>query len=254
MNDLEIPVGKRTKSYRFFEMVPAIISYGSIILLIVLSILSPFLAAAYLLAIIITMLIKAIGIAYHTTKGRNSLESAQRINWHERLTQLENPSNYIGGSDNAHHGFGYRTHQMNLQDIASQVDLYPKASEIYNAAIIATYKESYDILQPTIQSLLNSSYDKSHLIVVIAYEERGGDATSETVHRLKEEFGNNFKAFLLVKHPPDLPNEVIGKGGNITNAGRYLQQWLNKNNIKYNDVIITTLDADNRVHHTYLTI
>ncbi len=251
MTDLEIPIGKRTKSYRFFEMLPAILSYGSIILLIALSIFSPLLAAAYLLAIIITTLVKAFGIAYHTTTGRNNLERAQRINWHERLDQLEDPESYLHDADNAHHGFGYRTHLMNLQDITSQIDLYPKPSQIYNAAIIATYNESYDILQPTVQSLLDSTYDMNRLIVVIAYEERGGQATEETVQRLKDEFGNKFKAFLLVKHPPNLPDEVIGKGGNITYAGRGLQRWLDENNIKYNDVIVTTLDADNRVHRTY---
>jgi hypothetical protein len=252
MTDIEIPLGKRTKAYRFFEMLPALLSYGSIILLVVLSLVSPLLAAAYLLAIIITTLVKAFGIAYHTTTGRSRLEAAQHINWHERLEQLENPASHLESANTSgHHGFGYATHLMNLQDIASQSELYPLPSEIYNAAIIATYNESYEILQPTIQSLIDSSYDLSHLIVTIAYEQRGGKATYETVHRLKEEFGSRFKAFLLVEHPADLPHEVIGKGGNITFGARALQSWLIDNNIKYNDVIVTTLDSDNRVHRTY---
>ncbi len=251
MTDLEIPIGKRTKTYRFFEMVPAIISYGSIILLVVLSIVNPLIAAAYLLAVIITTLIKAVGIAYHTTMGRNRLEKAQRINWHERLSQLENPSEYTHESHGSHGGFQYEEHLSNLQDIAAQPELYPKPSQLYNAVIIATYNESYDILQPTIQSLLDTSYDKDHMIVVIAYEERGGEAISATVHKLAEEFKGKFKDFILVEHPRDLPNEVVGKGGNITYAGFYLKDWLKKRKIKYSNVIVTTLDADNRAHHTY---
>ncbi len=39
--DIEIPLGKRTKKYRFLEMLPGLLSYGAIVLLIVLSILSP---------------------------------------------------------------------------------------------------------------------------------------------------------------------------------------------------------------------
>ena len=46
--DLEIPLGKRSKLYRFFEMLPALISYGMLILLVVLLVFSPFLAAIYL--------------------------------------------------------------------------------------------------------------------------------------------------------------------------------------------------------------
>ncbi len=251
MTDLEIPVGKRTKQYRFFEMLPALLSYGSIILLIVLSFFNPLIAAAYLLAIIITTLIKAVGIAYHTTTGRNRLEGAQRINWHERLLQLESPGDHVSGGSEKQHGFGYAAHLTNLQDIAAQPEAYPKPSELYNAVIIATYNESYDILQPTVKALLETSYDKKHMIVVIAYEERGGQAISDTVHRLAEEFKSDFKAFLLVKHPRDLPNEVIGKGGNITYAGYRLKDWLHEQKIDYSNVIVTTLDADNRTHRTY---
>src|ERR1700712_5692080 len=95
MVNLEIPVGKRTKAYRFFEMLPAILSYGSIILLVVLSIISPFAAAAYLLAVIITTLVKAFGIAYHTTTGRDHLDRAQRVDWHTRLGELEDAKKYL---------------------------------------------------------------------------------------------------------------------------------------------------------------
>ena len=52
MMDLEIPLGKRTKKYRFFEILPGFFSYGAIILLIVLSIFNPLLASIYLLIII----------------------------------------------------------------------------------------------------------------------------------------------------------------------------------------------------------
>ena len=34
----ELPLGKRTRFYRFFEMVPAIVSYGAFVVLITLSI------------------------------------------------------------------------------------------------------------------------------------------------------------------------------------------------------------------------
>ena len=51
MINLEIPLGKRTPMYRFFEMLPALLSYGAFILLFVLAFFSPLLAAIYLLLI-----------------------------------------------------------------------------------------------------------------------------------------------------------------------------------------------------------
>src|SRR5690606_32262752 len=104
-------------------------------------------------------------------------------------------------------------------------DAYPKPSEIYNAVIIAAYNESYDVIAPTVKSVQDTSYDNSKLIIVLAYEERGGDAIEETAKRLQREFEGVFAAFEIAKHPENLPNEVVGKGGNITYAGKHLQGW-----------------------------
>ncbi len=55
----------------------------------------------------------------------------------------------------------------------------------------------------------------------------------------------------MVKHPRDLPDEIVGKGGNITYAGKYMQKWCAEKGIEYKNVIITTLDSDNHPHPTY---
>ena len=252
MTDLEIPLGKRTKKYRFFEMLPAIVSYGALILLLVLSLLSPLLAAVYLVIVIMTLLIKAVGIAYHTIRGRNWLERAQKVSWVERLSDLENPEVALASiAHSKKNEFGHINHIDNLQLIVNDRASFPRPSELYNAVIIATYNESYEILAPTLQAVLNTTYDKKRLIVVIAYEERGGEQIKETTERLKQEFQNSFFAFHTVMHPKDLPNEVVGKGGNITFAGRFLKDWLVEENIDFKDVIVTTLDSDNRPHKTY---
>ncbi|HET7641196.1 MAG TPA: hypothetical protein VFK47_20980, partial [Ktedonobacteraceae bacterium] len=50
----------------------------------------------------------------------------------------------------------------------------------------------------------------------------------------------------------DIPNELIGKGGNVTYAGKQLQKYLEKEKIDPLRVIVTTLDADNRPDKKYL--
>lgn len=252
MMDLEIPLKKRTPLYRFFEMVPGLISWGSIILLIVLSLWNPLLAGIYVLLVIVTLLIKASGIAYHTLVGSRRIEKAQKIDWHRRLMDLKDPAAaYERQQRVTSRELGTRQHAENLRLIANSVEEYPKPDDIYNAVIIATYNESYEVLQPTIESVINTTYDSKHIILVIAYEERGGPAIEGTVKQLRDEYAHRFKALELVKHPKDLPDEVVGKGGNITYAGQYLQKWLDKQQIPYQDVIVTTLDSDNRPHKTY---
>lgn len=252
MIDLEIPLGKRTLKYRLFEMLPAIISYGALILLVVLSLISPVLAAIYLLLVIVTLLVKAVGIAIHTIQGHERLEAAQKVDWHARLEDLEAPQiSYDILRHSKSEAFGAFAHVENLRLIAADSDSFPSPSQIYNAVIIATYNESYEILAPTIKAVADNTYDSKRIIIAIAYEERGGEATKKTVLRLQKEFGNKFYAFHLVEHPNGLPNEVIGKGGNITYAGHFLQKWLKEEGIESKNVIVTTLDADNKPHSTY---
>ena len=233
-------------------MVPALLSWGALVLLIVLSLVSPLLAAVYLMLIIVTLLVKAVGIAYHTIGGRNNLEKAQKLNWRERLEDLENPVESYELRANGHSkAFAMPVHIDNLRLAAADPAAFPKPSELYNLVIIAAYNEAYEILEPTVQSLLATSYDKSRLVIALAYEERGGADMEKTALRLQKKFASKFVDFVLVKHPRDLPNEVVGKGGNITFAGKHMQRWMDEKGIEYKNVIITTLDSDNRPHATY---
>ncbi|MES2631147.1 MAG: glycosyltransferase family 2 protein [Patescibacteria group bacterium] len=253
MIDLELPLGKRTKMYRFFEMVPAIISFGAFALLIVLSIVSPLLAAIYLMAVIIVLLVRATGIVYHTVMGHRRLVKSQAIHWSHRLSELEEPTKSFERHEHSHdRGYGMVSHVENLRLIAAdESGSFPKPSEMYNLVIVAAYNESYEVIEPTISSLTRTTYDHSKLVVVLAYEERGGADIEKTAERLKKKFAGKFNDFITIKHPRDLPNEVVGKGGNITYAGKYMQKWFEDKNINFKNILVTTLDSDNRPHPAY---
>lgn len=252
MINLEIPLGKRSKMYRFFEMVPAILSYGAFIVLIVLSLVSPLLAAIYLMVIIIALLVRAVGVIYHTLAGHRRLVLAQQVKWAERLAELEDPRiNYEIRRTERAEGYGMFQHIENLRLMSADLASFPKPSEVYNMVIIAAYNEAYEVIEPTVRSLVNTTYDNKHLIIALAYEDRGGEEIAKTAARLQEEFSDTFYTFQIVKHPRDLPDEVVGKGGNITYAGKVMQKWIKKEGIEYKNVLVTSLDADNRPHAAY---
>lgn len=252
--DNEIPLGKRTRKYRFFERVPAIVSYGAIITLVVLSIVSPVLAAAYLLVVILSMFIKIFGITYHMIVGRSRMDKVSVLNWSKRLADLEDPTasyDRLSSHRNSDE-VGLSQHLENLRLMAAAEDgFFPKPSQVYNALIIPAYNEPYDVIEPALRSVIDTTYDKKRMIVVFAYEERGGKDIKETAERLKKEFGSHFYAFETVEHPKGIPGEVVGKGGNITYSGRWLQEYLVQQDIPFKDVIVTTMDCDNKPHKSY---
>ncbi len=251
--DIEIPLGKRTKKYRFFEILPGLLSYGAIILLIILSIVNPILASIYLLTIILVAFVKTIAISYRVVSGHRNMERASRVNWSRRLMDLESPKeSYSRLRDIPSGALLYKQHLENLRFMsAAEEGHFPKPGNIYNALIMPAYNESIEVIEPALKSVLETTYDKTRLIVVFAYEERGGAEIDKTAHILKEKYGKNFHSFHIVKHPKDLPNEVVGKGGNITYAGKWLQQYLQHEGIAFSDVIVTTMDCDNKPHKHY---
>lgn len=252
MDDLELPLGKRSRQYRIFEIVPAAMSYGMILALVVLSIVSPLLASIYLLLLIITMVTKAVGIAIDSIMGHKRLSYAQTIDWQDRLQQLEDPTaSYEQIRHIPMRNLADRVHQDNLRLIVDQPTDYPRPSQIYNAIIIAAYNEPIEVIGPTLKTLAETTYDKNRMIVVFAYEERGGEEIKKTAALLKQQYQDLFMDFIVVGHPDGLEGEVIGKGANITYAGHHLAKWLKDRGITADKVIVTTLDCDNKPHKSY---
>lgn len=251
MEHLEIPLGKRTRLYRFFEMLPGILSYTMIALPVILSMIDPFLGAVFVIVYIIVWFVKSMAMTVRSVQGYNISQRAQHIDWRSRLNDLESPETSL---KNRQRDRSWRSevHRHNLNRLAATEGV-KKPSDIYHAVIIATYNESIEVLTPTIQSILESDYDHKRLFITIAYEERGGEDIEKTVRALQATYGDRFGDFSLVKHPKDLPNEIVGKGANITYAGFTLQKQIEKKGIAPENVIVTTLDSDNRPHKTYFS-
>ncbi|MGH7196162.1 MAG: hypothetical protein ACREGJ_00120 [Candidatus Saccharimonadales bacterium] len=255
MTDIEIPLGKRTFRYRFFEILPALLSYTVVLLPIVLSIVSPILAAIFIIGYIIMFFVKAIGMAYRTVQGYNSLGQAQKIDWRKRLQDLNDVDVALKEYRENPHKTEWRLeeHYQNLLRFAAHREQYFTPDETYNAVIIAMYNESRDIVEPTIKAVLASHYDMKRLILVIAYEERGGEDAKKIADDLVKEYGHACFKAVAIMHPKDMKNEVIGKGGNIAYAGRRLKKIIEEEAIDPERVIVTTLDADNRPHPSYFS-
>ncbi len=254
MTDIEIPLGKRTKKYRFFEMLPALLSYGLLLVPIVLSLINPFIAAVFIIGFIIVWFVKAIGIAYRTIQGYNLLQQAQKVDWLKRLKDLGEPEAALKDYRDTVSGgmWKHRQHYRNLIAVTTDRKQYHHPSEVFNALIVPTVTEGYEVLEATIKSVLRSHYDlKSNMIFILAYEERAGEKYKAVAEKLVEKYAKEFYHTTAIGHPAGLPNELIGKGGNITYAARIIEKFLKEKSIDPDKVIVTTLDADNRPDPSY---
>ena len=268
--DLEIPLGKRTRKYRMLEILPGALSYIMILLLFVLSFISPIVGSYYLLLIIATTLVKAIGVVYRTVQGYNATKRADKVDWHKRLADLEDPhGSYEKLMLVKSREFEFDEHVENLKMISVGKDLvisekelddngktpkivFPKPNEIYHAVIMVAYNEGLDTLIPTVEAVKKSSFPNERTIFVFGYEERGGEAMRENAKILTEKFKDDFCQFIPVMHPKDLKDEIQGKGPNLNYAAGELVNYVKKAKIPIENVIVTSLDSDNKMSKWYL--
>lgn len=255
MKSIEIPyVKERGRRYRFFEMLPGLLSWGILLLPFVLSIINPIItiyssriSVVYLFIVgyLLIWFIKSIGLNIRALQGFKLITQQPKLPWNAMIEDIKKGS----ASD---HGVKIPNwHADNIERLKTEpTPITPQ--NVVHAIVIATYNEAREVLEPTIQSVLDSDYDMKKVILVLAYEERGGPNVERQSKELVKEYKDKFKHAIAIKHPDGIEGEVKGKGGNITYAGYELQKYIEQKKIDPLHVIVTTLDSDNRPHKQYL--
>ena len=246
MTDIEIPLEKDRRGwYRFFEILPGATSWTMLALPFVLSIFNVQLAALFVLAYLLINFTRGVAGAIRAMQGYRTMRVHQKLPWTKMLTELE------AGEVEDPHVKRPKWHYEAMLRRQVQPNIAP--SEVIHAVIVATVKETRQTLAATIDSIMASDYNMKQVIFILAYEERGGEQVETQAQELITTYKDGFMDAFAVKHPYGMTNEVIGKGGNVTYAGRVLQKYLEQHHVDPVRVLVTTLDADNRPDKHYLS-
>ncbi|HET7320410.1 MAG TPA: hypothetical protein VFI84_02360 [Candidatus Saccharimonadales bacterium] len=246
MTDIEIPYEKdRHGWYRFFEILPGALSWLILLMPLILSFINVTLAVFFILAYLLVYFVRSLAYSARALSGYRTMKQHIKLNWAGLLSDVDS------GHPTADKFKRPSWHRQNLQRVKSNPAVI-KPSELMHAIVIATVNESREVLEPTIQSVLASNYDMQKVILVLAYEGRAGQEAEERVTELLNVYKDKFHHAMAVKHPADIPGEIVGKGSNISYAGHELRKYLEKEKIDPARVLVTTLDADNRPHPSYL--
>lgn len=202
---------------RLWEIIPGLATWSTFAILIILAIINPQLLTLIVLLFAIYWLVRVFIITYFLVGGFLRYRRARAIDWFSALER----------------------------------DFLGRHSRYYHLAIVPSYKEDISILRHTLDAIHLSNYPKNKLIVVVAFEERDKELAPKYGPILEQEYQDSFGGLIVTYHPADIPGEVRGKGPNITWAGRQSLQYIDKRGIHYEDIIVTTLDADNRVDRDY---
>jgi hypothetical protein len=242
--EIEIPLkSEKTRAYRFFEMVPGIISWVIILAMIPFSYFRPDIYSYFIVFYILSWVIRSFLMTIKTYIGYKIIKSVDE-----------------GGVNKS-----YKASKSDLKIKQAYFNLLDKnksairESEIINSedirhiVVVPVYNESYEMVKKTLDFIVDSKYDiNSKVLLVLTYEARTGESVEGDMVKLKKEFEAKFMAFILNKHELK-EDEVPGKGANISSCDRIIINYCKSSNIKYKNVLVTTLDADNRVSDNYFS-
>ena len=207
--------GKDRVIYRFFEMLPGILAWGTILGSVILSYWNPILAAIFIIVFDFYWLLKTVYLSIYLRHNWRRMRHNMKVNWNGMLEHM-------------------------------------KYDHLIHMVILPYYKEDVDVIEKSLEALLESEYDKTKIAVVLASEAADGERAAHLNKLMAEKYAQKFGYFLATVHPKGVPGEMAGKGSNIAYAAEQARvELLDTHNIPYENVIVSAFDIDTVVYKQY---
>jgi len=131
----------------------------------------------------------------------------------------------------------------------------PETSEVMHIVVLPNYEEHEDMLLHTLEGLGRSAIARETMHVVLAMEEREGQAARAKAEGLIRKASHLFADLSATFHPANLPGDLVGKSSNSQWAYRQvLQRFAAKlSKMDPSQVFLTVGDADTLFHPQYFS-
>ena len=226
--------------YRLFEILPGLLSWGTLLGVVFASWKAPVAAAIFIIVFDLYWLIKTVFLSVHLRANHRRLKEHMATDWEVKLQSVKRKA---------------------------------QSERIYQLVLLPFYNESEEVVRESLESLRNTRWPKERMFVVLACEELaslrprfanasqgeqgfggqgGGYNSRQIAEQMQKEFGLMFGAFLVTAHPAGVPDELPGKGSNIAYAAREaVVQLVEARSIPYESVLVSAFDIDTHAYPDY---
>jgi hypothetical protein len=219
-SDIKNP--KQRALYRFFEIIPGVLSLGTLFIVLIFSWLLPSWVAIFVICFCFYYLFRIVYFSLHQVVGYFRVKNHMKRDWLKELRKINTQAG-----------------EKNWKDI-------------YHIVILPTYKESEEIIEESIESWVKAEYPKEKMIIALAVEQRAGKDFEEQARKIANKYANEFFKFLVFVHPDGVKGEIAGKGSNTAFVGREIKEKVvNALKIPYKNILVSTFDIDTKIFPKY---
>lgn len=205
---------------RIFEIIPGLLTWGTLISLFAMTFIKPVWVAIFVITFDLYWVIRISYLTMLLVFAYRRLDKEKRTDWIKKCELLDKMD-----------GLEY--------------------DNIYQAILFPVYNEGPEILGSSIEAIRRAHYRRDKMIVVISVEERAGACALNNAGSLRAKYKNEFFGFIVTVHPDNIPGEVRVKGANATWGARVLKDFIDPKGIDHEHVIISCFDADTCVEKEY---
>ncbi len=265
---------KERRMQRFFEIIPGLLTWTTLLGMLILSYFLPLWAAIFVIVFDIYWIHKALYISLFSLAGDRDVREGKRIDWWDRCQNIAYPEAYSEILKSRiktmydslqemplfalYHRRTVRKEIRRLKEIRRETralipiqDKIMDWREVLHVVLLPTAGEPADVIEPAIQSLAECNFPKEQMIILLATEEREDPETRlPKVEYLKKKFDGVFRDFLVTTHIVEA-GEMKCKASNAGFAARELMKYLDERHIDYKRVLFSNFDCDSVAHKEY---
>ncbi len=207
--------GKDRVLYRFFELIPGLLAWFTMIGIFVFSWLAPVFTAVFVIIFDVYWLLKTLYLSTYLRQNWSRLRHNMKVDWSALLANT-------------------------------------KHDHIVHLVILPFYKEGPEVVEKSIEALRGVKYNSKRIAIVLACEARAGEESLAVARAAQARHASAFFDFLVTVHPADVPGEMPGKGSNISYAAEQARELiLKKHNVRFEDCLVSAFDIDTVVYPAY---
>ena len=233
---------------RTLEILPGLTSWILLITMLLLGLFKPMAAAVLVIVFNLYWFMRLAHSTIFLVLSYLLLRAERNTDWSARLRALTS-----GTDQDEANRLSRWMNRARLAAHRGQTGPAPQPDDVYHLVIFPIARETAEVVEPGVRSLLEQDYPSNHILLILAVEDRASAEVKAGAEQLCASYRGRFLDMQVAYHPDGLPGEARVKGANASFAARSAAAWFTRHGIPFAHVVASCFDADTVVSPRYFS-